>query len=137
MKQAGMMLIIKDGLILSICRRYNQNIFGLIGGKCDEGETPQQAAVRETLEETGITVKNCQLFFQRNEPPEKAGGDWFYGYTFFATEWEGEPTPEDGLVLKWLTEDQLIHGEMAAFPQYNTDALLAFRVAYPSVILQE
>lgn len=34
----------------------------LTGGHIDEGETPEQAASREALEETGVRVENLRLF---------------------------------------------------------------------------
>jgi 8-oxo-dGTP pyrophosphatase MutT (NUDIX family) len=66
MKEAGVMLIIKDGLILGISRRHNKAIFGLPDGKFDpeEGDqTTKDTAIRETHEETGILVKDCTLSF--------------------------------------------------------------------------
>jgi len=49
-------LIIKDGLILGISRKNDPTKFSLIGGKCEVGELPVEAVLRETLEETGIEV---------------------------------------------------------------------------------
>lgn len=48
----------KDGknLVLLIFQRWNENNFGwtLPKGTVESGETPQQAAFRETVEETGV-----------------------------------------------------------------------------------
>ena len=61
--KAALMLIIKDGKILSVSRKKNKSIFGLPGGKQEKGETSEQAAIRECKEECGIDVSSCVYFF--------------------------------------------------------------------------
>jgi 8-oxo-dGTP pyrophosphatase MutT (NUDIX family) len=53
------MLIVKDGLILSVSRRDDKTKFCFLGGKCEPNETTGMAAIRETFEETGINVTDC------------------------------------------------------------------------------
>ena len=59
------MLIVKDGKGLFIKRSETLEDFPgwlmLPGGKQKEDETPYQAAIRETFEETGLKVINTQL----------------------------------------------------------------------------
>jgi len=48
-------VIIKDGLILLIHRFFkNKEYFALPGGGVEEGETPEQAVIREIKEETNF-----------------------------------------------------------------------------------
>ena len=97
MRQAGVMLIIKDGLILSISRRNDKTKFGLPGGKLEPNELPVQAAIRETLEETGVTVKMCTEIFKREEIT--LDGEVFFTYCFYAFSWSGNPKDsEEGVV---------------------------------------
>ena len=42
--------------ILSVSRKNDQTKFGLPGGKVDDGETPEEAVIREVFEETGYKV---------------------------------------------------------------------------------
>lgn len=38
------------------------------GGRIEEGETPKEAAVRETIDETGYTVKPLKIISERQHP---------------------------------------------------------------------
>ncbi len=53
-------LIIKKGKVLGVKRADNSKI-GLPGGIIHWKETPEQAAVRETYEETGLNVEIIKL----------------------------------------------------------------------------
>ena len=44
-KEAGVMLIVEDGLILGISRRHDKTKFGFLGGKVNPGETVKLAAI--------------------------------------------------------------------------------------------
>lgn len=138
MKQAGVMLIVKDGLILAISRRHNKTIFGLPGGKFDEAagdNNSADTAIRETLEETGVQVKSCMQVYQRIELGDGSNPVDFYSTTYYALDWEGEPhTSEEGEV-KWLTAKELTSTK-AAFGDYNTKMLEQFRDMFPEVPLQ-
>ena len=45
------------GLYLSVSRKDDHSLFGMAGGKVDDGETLVDALKREVLEETGLYVK--------------------------------------------------------------------------------
>lgn len=82
-------LVVSDGLVLA-GTRHNDFGYGMIcgpGGHIEEGETPEQAAFRETEEEFGISPKELiPLGFGPYEPDT--------GLTpclFLCTEYEGEP----------------------------------------------
>ena len=57
MKSAVCVLITdKDKNILSVSRKDNHNDWGLPGGKLEDNESFLDAAIRETLEETGYSI---------------------------------------------------------------------------------
>lgn len=65
MKQVSVAVIKKDGFILSISRKDNHKDLGLVGGKVEEGETPEQAVIREVMEEVGLLGINPKLLDKR------------------------------------------------------------------------
>jgi ADP-ribose pyrophosphatase YjhB (NUDIX family) len=135
MKQAGVMLIVKDGLILSISRRNDKTKFGLPGGKCEENEPVKDAAIRETQEETAVSVKDCTWIFTREEPRHAPEGQDFECHCFYATQWDGEPHNSEEGDVKWLTVEELTTTN-GAFPDYNRKTINAFKTIFPSVYLK-
>lgn len=82
-------LVISDGKILT-GKRHNDFGYGLIcgpGGHGEKGETPEQAAFRETEEEFGITP--TELIPLGCGPVEKDTG--LTPHIFLCTEYEGTP----------------------------------------------
>lgn len=81
-------ICVKDGKILVGVRKEGF-ASGLVcgpGGHIESGETPEQAAIRETQEEFGITPKN--LLFLGNGPKEPDTG--ITSAVFLCTDWDGE-----------------------------------------------
>ena len=64
-KSGANVILVKNGKILLLLRsdksRWMPGAYGPPGGHLDPGESPKQAAVRETYEESGITVKSSDL----------------------------------------------------------------------------
>lgn len=136
-KRAGVMLIVKDGLILAISRRHNKDIFGLPGGKFDEtaGDMdPMDTAIRETAEETGVKVNDAAFVYERVELGDGPNGVDFYSSSYYAIDWEGEPHNSEEGNVKWLTAEELTCSK-AAFGDYNRNMLDVFKTQFPDVKL--
>lgn len=77
-----------------------------VGGKLEKGETPQECATREILEETGLKatpiLRGIITF-----PDFTENHDW-YTYVFTATEFEGDLIECDEGTLKWVPYDEVL-----------------------------
>ena len=62
-KSGANVILIKNGKVLLLLRSkgWKTGSWGPPGGHIDPGESPKQAAVRETYEESGLTVKVSDL----------------------------------------------------------------------------
>lgn len=88
-------LAIRDNNVLCIEDKKGRGYI-LPGGKVEHGETPQQAVIRETFEETGIDVWNPELIFHS---PTLDGEK--YTYAFLVHHAHGEPTEGDEGKPQW------------------------------------
>jgi len=69
--RAQVVLLDGDRLLLARHRRDNGSYWVLPGGSVESGETPEDAAVREVREETGLEIVLVRLLFV--EEPRQAG----------------------------------------------------------------
>ena len=77
-----------------------------VGGKLERGETPQECAAREILEETGLKAKPV-LKGVITSPEFTPDLDW-YTYVFKVTEFEGELIDCNEGTLEWVPYDQVL-----------------------------
>lgn len=80
------------------------------GGKLEPGETPLQAAIRETQEEIGVTPVLPELVGELHflDLPDVD----HYCHIFVATKWEGEPEESEEMRPQWFTLDSIPYSDM-------------------------
>ncbi|MCE9584750.1 MAG: 8-oxo-dGTP diphosphatase MutT [Planctomycetes bacterium] len=107
-----------DGRILIGKRPAGKHLAGyweFPGGAVEPGETPDQAVVRELLEETGVTIRVVERL---PLPIDHDYGDKEVHLDVFLCEWlSGEPTPIGCSEVRWVERAELRHFR---FPPANT-----------------
>ena len=103
--------LIKDEKVVVTKYKEGNKKFGyydIPGGKIEEGETPEQTAIREMKEETGLKVGN--LKYKGNmiiEYPNRI----FDFDVFITNESEGEPQEFEENTSEWIEINELLQKE--------------------------
>ncbi len=85
---------------------YHQGKWNGLGGKLDKGESPEECAIREIKEESGLTVKNPSLKGFITFPNFDGVDDW-YVFVYSFNEFEGELIDSPEGKLEWIPNDKL------------------------------
>ena len=88
-------LLVDEHQRLLLLKRHDNHCWGPPGGSTEPGERVEEAAQRETLEETGLIVEEMSLFGVFSGPElyyRYPNGDEVYNVTivYLAREWRGE-----------------------------------------------
>ena len=94
MKNTTLIYIEKDGKTLMLHRTkkkndLNSDLWIGVGGHCEEDESPEECAVREAKEETGLTLTDYDYRGIVTFVSDKYEGE--YMHLFTANGFEGEP----------------------------------------------
>lgn len=107
-------IIVRDGRVLMVRRRVKEGelMWQFPAGGIEEGESPEEAAVRETAEETGLEVKALRLLGQRVHP--KTGREMSYTAAEVVSG-EARVADDDELdAVAWVA-----HGELGDYVPYG------------------
>ena len=103
--------IIQDGRILLHYKKrgHGAGYWNGLGGKIEQGETPEECAMREAREEMNAGLKNLAevgnlLFY------DVSGDDW--RVWVFRAELDGEPAESEESIPKWFSLSSLPYSEM-------------------------
>lgn len=99
-------ICLKDGRIAVAQIGYSKFVYDLPGGGVDEGETPEQAVVREFLEEVGMLVKVDHLVTDIMHYFVHDNGTAYNNHChFYVVDWVGDRPAqkvEDDHELVWM-----------------------------------
>lgn len=104
--------VIRDdrGRILLVHQNYKWHFYGLPEGVIEAGETPAQAMIRETKEETGIDVSAGSL--DLIVPLVYPTGEEYVAFAFSVGSFAGAPSVQDSNEISsvaWYSPDDLPH----------------------------
>ena len=107
---ATLCYVTRDGYTLMLYRNKKANDihegkWNGLGGKVEDGETPEECVRREVKEESGLVIQDPRLHGLIMFPDFK-GNDW-YVFVFTATEFSGHQIDSPEGQLEWIKDDVL------------------------------
>ncbi len=123
---AIMVRIVRDGrILLARAPRFPKNMYSVLAGFVDAGETLEQALHREVAEEVGLTVKNLHYF---------ASQSWPFPHSLmiaFSADYAAGEIRVDGeeiVAADWFTPDNLpqLPGEISIARRLIDDFLASY-----------
>ncbi len=139
MKLATLCYIRKDNHTLMLHRvkkknDYHEGKWNGLGGKFELGETPEECAVREIKEESGLIVKDLKLKGFITFPMFDEKDDW-YVFVFVIDKFEGNliDSPEGN--LSWISDKELLNinlwdGDKIFLPWLEEDKFFSAKFNY-------
>lgn len=112
LRRRTLCFLVKDEKVLLGRKRkgFGQGNWLGIGGKVEQGETLEEAVIREMLEEVGVKpsgtfrVATLDFYFPYVEEPRK----WNQQVcVFIAREWEGEPKESEEIFPQWFDVNKI------------------------------
>ncbi|PKA40504.1 NUDIX hydrolase [Rhizobium sullae] len=113
-RAASSAILERDGRFLLVLRRNppSADMYAFPGGRAENSETPDQTALREFEEETGIRAYNPQLFAAYDLKAHAADGSVSSHFllSVFTVEADGKAIAEasdDAAALGWYTVEEI------------------------------
>jgi len=139
MKLATLCYIRKNGKTLMIHRvkkenDYHKGKWNGIGGKFDQGETPEECVIREVKEETGLIIRSPHLYGLLTFPLFDGKDDW-YVFVYTAENFDGELIDSDEGNLAWIPNEKLVElnlwdGDQIFLPWLFQDRFFSAKFIY-------
>ena len=111
MKLATLCYVMNENKTLMIYRNkkendYHKGKWNGLGGKLEFGETPEECAIREIREESGLIVRNPKMKGIITFPMFDGVDDW-YVFVFAIKDFQGELIDSNEGELEWIPNNNL------------------------------
>ncbi len=87
---------------------YHAGKYISVGGKFEPGESPEDCAIREIKEETGLTALKLDLQGFITFPNFQHDGEDWYSFVYRVTDFEGTLIDSNEGTLYWIDYDQVM-----------------------------
>lgn len=113
MKVATLLLLVRgDEILLAMKKRgFGEGKWNGVGGKVDAGETIEQALVRESQEEIGVTPMSFEKVAVHKFVFENGTPDMDV-HTYICTDWKGEPVETEEMAPRWFKQSEIPYADM-------------------------
>jgi 8-oxo-dGTP diphosphatase len=113
---------------------YHEGKWNGLGGKFENGETPEECVIREVKEESGLLIKNPKLCGFITFPMFDLKKDW-YVFMFTADDFEGELIDSSEGKLEWIPNEKLLdlnlwEGDQIFIPWMQQDKFFSAKFIY-------
>jgi 8-oxo-dGTP diphosphatase len=129
-----LLYVVKDGKVLLIRKKrgLGAGLFNGVGGKAKPGETPEQAVVREMVEEVGAEPVEMEWrgFLEFWNFKGGAVESVHYVYVFVARGYAGELRESDEATPVWVRIEEVPYHEMWEDDKYWLPAVLRGEKVY-------
>lgn len=121
MKQLTLLFLLKDNSILLAMKKrgFGAGRWNGVGGKVEEGESINDAAMRECQEEIGVTPHKLQKVAEITFEEQYEETKTTFFVTVFTTEsWDGKPTESEEMAPEWFAKNKIPYDTMWADDPY-------------------
>jgi len=103
-----------DKVLLAMKKRgFGEGRWNGVGGKVEEGESIEQATIRETQEEIGVTPDSLEKVADlRFKAFFKGDLTLMHVHTYFSYKWIGTPKESEEMSPKWFNLDNIPYDSM-------------------------
>ncbi len=115
MKDLTLIFLLQDKKVLLAMKKrgFGEGKWNGVGGKIEQGETVEQALIRETQEEIGVTPTVYQqvadiTFDELHENERKL----MHVNVFTCTQWEGDPEESEEMRPEWFNFNEIPYNQM-------------------------
>ena len=127
-KTLSLLFLLQDNQILLAMKKrgFGEGRWNGVGGKVEAGESIEQAMIRETQEEIGVTPTVFEKVGDiRFDEYFKGEPTLMHVHVFTATQWIGEPTESDEMAPQWFAFDEIPYENMWSDDPYWLPQVIA------------
>lgn len=105
-----LLFLVKDNQVLLAMKKrgFGAGRYNGVGGKIEPNETTEQALIRESQEEIGVTptdfIKMADITF---DELFKGSPATMHVHIFVTTKWNGDPSESEEMAPKWFEKNEL------------------------------